>query len=115
MLWAGNIGIGQIGILFTFSGGGQFSRCTWRIARDIRHSQMTDDGNVPAFLASDLPSCQGERVKPYGLLLSDIERPFGSFVTDISAATKALAMTSLRVWCLVIFPEARSHTKLWTS
>jgi len=64
--------------------------------------------------ASGLPSCQGKRVKPSGLLLSDMERPFGSFATGISAGTKALAMMSLRAWCLVIFPDARLHTKLWT-
>jgi len=44
-----------------------------------------------------------------------MERPFGSFATGISAATKALAMMSLRAWCPVIFPDARLHTKLWTS
>jgi len=38
-----NIGFGQIGILFTFPGGGEFSRSTERITRDIRHSHMTDD------------------------------------------------------------------------
>jgi len=41
------VGVGQIGKLLTFSGGSQFSRLTGRIARDIRHSQRTDDGNVP--------------------------------------------------------------------
>lgn len=61
--------------------------------------------------ASGLPSCQGKRVRPSGLLLSEIKRPFGSFVTGNSAATKkALAMTSLIAWCLEILPDARLHT-----
>jgi len=42
-----NVGARQIGILFTFSGGIQFIRCTGRIARDIRHCKWIDDGNVP--------------------------------------------------------------------
>jgi len=43
-----NVGVGQIDTLFTFSGVGQLSRCTGRIARDIRRSQRSgDEGNVP--------------------------------------------------------------------
>jgi len=105
-----NVGVGQIGILFKFSGGGQFSGRFERIDRDT--TQPKESVTVMS-QASGLPSYQGKRVKPSGLLLSDIERPFGSFVTGISAATKALATTSLRAWCLVNLPEARLHTRLW--
>jgi len=58
-----NVGVGQIGILFTFSGCGQFSRCTGRIAMEIGHSQRTVDGNVPGERLTLLP-----RIKPSGLL-----------------------------------------------
>jgi len=50
-----NVGVVQIGILFTFSGGGQFSKCTGRIASDLQNSQSTDNGNVPGERLIRLP------------------------------------------------------------
>jgi len=70
------------------------------IARDIRHSQRTNDGNVPR---EPIPSRRGKTVRPSGFLLWEIKRPFGSFVTCMYAATKGRAMISLIAWYFVIF------------
>ena len=74
---------------------------------DCANGQITVASHV-----SGLPSCQGKRVRPSGRLLSATDKPFGSFVTGMSAEANALAMMSLMAWCLMILPEACLQTRL---
>jgi len=51
-----NVGVGQIGILFTFPGGSQFSRCTgqWRLGKKrsvpVTAGEATDKNNDSSVL-----------------------------------------------------------------